>query len=532
MTKSPGTQQTNPSEPTHPQADASGRDPIAAVFTGKGASAVTGIRISGPNILALLKPLLSPRGKGAFEHAQMRLCSFRLAKQGEVLDEPMAVYFQGPKSYTGEDTVEVYAHGSPYVVSTLLQALFAHGFRAARPGEFTERAFLNGKLSLLDAEGIHELISAQTKAQWSSARALMSGRLAKHILVLREQLVSAMAHLEALIDFPDEGDTDGLAVGQHVKPIVKQVEKQAHHLLTTYRDGQVAAQGLKVVLLGPPNAGKSTLLNTLLKQDRAIVTDIAGTTRDYLEESCLIQGRLIRLIDTAGLRETQDEIEQLGIEKSRNLAQDADVVLHLLPVSPDATSEDSREKSADQSAFASADHSHSKSAWTPQKISKRISEHLNDLPEESEACSHILLLTKVDRLAVHDKTLGEPPGDPLRALKATIAGPDLNRRCLGISCKSAEGLADLEQRLCEEFDRHLTGLEGEEAYLTAPRHEQALHDTLACFERFYEAEEQGMYEECLAFELQTAARTLTELVGRIDSEDVLDSLFRSFCMGK
>ncbi len=307
-------------------------EPIAAVASGAGGGAVALVRISGAGCFDLAARCLPFLGTGpAVQLRAMRYGRCVDPKTGETLDDVMAVAFKGPASFTGQDSVEVFCHGGPYVLRRVLTAFFGVGIRAAEPGEFTRRAFLNGKMDLTEAEGIRALVEATSEHQWKAARQLATGKLKGAIERLRRELVESMAYLEAQIDFPDEGDTAHLhlsAVQQRATAVRATVER----LIASYDDGKVASRGLMVALLGEPNAGKSTLMNELLGRERAIVSDVAGTTRDYLEEPCLVEGRLIRLVDMAGVRaDATDAIEKIGVETARRLAAEADLVLFLVP---------------------------------------------------------------------------------------------------------------------------------------------------------------------------------------------------------
>jgi tRNA modification GTPase len=435
--------------------------PIVAVASGTG-GAIAVLRVSGPDVIALCARCL-PFLAGA---RVMRYGRFLDPASGETLDDVMAAAFPGPRSFTGEDSVEIFCHGGPYVIRRLLSTLYALGIRAAEPGEFTRRAFLNGKLDLTAAEGVRALVEAESEHQWKAARHLATGKLKDAIDALRTQLVEAMAYLEAQIDFPDEGDTAHLHTDA-VKTRVTAVRASIERLLATYDDGKVAARGLSVALLGEPNAGKSTLMNALLGRERAIVSDIAGTTRDYLEEPCLIEGRLIRLFDMAGVRDdTTDTIEQIGVATARRLAAEADLVLFLAP--------------SDRATAPAA-----------------------------PPFAHVKVVTKSDL--------------PLPAWA--------DSSWLPISVHSSSGLAALRSLLASSVDSHVSALR-EDVFITSARHAHALRSSLTSLDAFFTSLAAGAYEELLAFELQTAARALEQIIGRLDSEDILDKVFSEFCIGK
>jgi tRNA modification GTPase len=453
-------------------------DPIAALASGSGAAAVAVVRLSGERCHALLAPCLQPAGgprpTEAWPERTLKLARILDPKTGETVDEALVTLFHGPRSFTGEDAAEIHAHGGPYVVRRVLGVLFAQGFRQADPGEFTRRAFLNGKMDLTEAEGIRELVEAESHQQWIAARHLASGRLRVAIETLRQRLVETLAYLEAQIDFPDEGDTAHVD-RTHVRDRATEVAKHVGKLLRTYDSGRVASRGLMVALVGAPNAGKSTLMNELLGKERAIVTAIPGTTRDWLEERCLVDGRLLRLVDMAGLREDPDPVEAIGIAAARRLAKDADLVLFLVP--------------ADASEAAAAEIERWKQELAPRDA--------------------VTLLTKVD--------LGRPPwGEELTA----------------ISCRSGLGMEGLRRLLVDKVDRHLGKTGSEEAFVTTARHVAALTDAEAALAAFFAADRRHESVELLAFELQQAVRALRAIIGDVGTDDVLDKIFREFCVGK
>lgn len=447
-------------------------DPICAVASGGGRGAVALIRMSGRGVHSLADRVLRPHGVQARNYRRMQLYQLIDPSDGECIDEPMAVFFKGPRSFTGQDSVEIYCHGGLYIIKRVLDALYRIGFRAAEPGEFTKRAFLNGKMDLASAEGVKELVEAQSHQQWLAARSLATGRLSVAINKLREELVGAMAYLEASIDFPEEEDVESINRAV-VRERVQEVSDQVEGLIRSYQNGQVASQGLKVAIVGAPNVGKSTLLNRLLGKERAIVTDIPGTTRDYLEESCLINGRLFRIFDTAGVRQTDERVEKMGIENTLKIAQQADVVLALL---------DSSSSTEQRLEFEN---------WL-------VGMKLKD---------QILVATKSDINALGDK------------------------KWLPLSSHTGEGFVSLEEQLTQRVDDFVGEFE-EHVCITSARHLDALKRAQSRLKAFQSSEREGQYEECLAFELQGAAKALSQIIGAVEADDLLDKIFSEFCIGK
>ncbi len=448
----------------------SAREPIVAIASAPGIGAIALVRISGDGSHTIAKQLLPSTCviKPRYLH-HVDLCD---PKTHELIDDATIVFMRGPRSFTGEDSVEIFCHGGPFILQRLISALRSLGCRDANPGEFTMRAHLNGKIDLTTAEGINDLIHAQSHQQWLAARQLVSGMLRTDIEQLRRELLAAMAYLEASIDFPDEGDVN--VSRDEVIARVQKVSSGVERLLGSYRNGKIAARGLRVALVGLPNAGKSTLLNTLLGQERAIVTPEPGTTRDYLEESCIVEGRLIRLFDTAGIRTTKSQVEQIGIEASLRLANEAELVLVLVPA-------DSNE--ADLA-----------------EINKHVAHLASD--------KMIRLLTKSD-----------------------LGTPDWGKEWLPLSCAKNQGIDALRQVLAKAVDRCTSAL-SEDAFVTSARQANALQEAGVCLDNFFAAAAKDIFDECLAFELQSAARALASIIGVVDNDEVLGEIFTSFCVGK
>jgi tRNA modification GTPase len=449
-------------------------EPIAAVASGSGPGALGIIRVSGKGVWGIISPCFNfKQTQSDPQEKVLARRSFCNPASGQILDDVMVARFISPRSFTGEDTVEIYCHGGPYIVSEILTTIFAQGVRSAKPGEFTKRALLNGKLDLIAAEGIKTLVEAQSRQQWLSGRQLYGGTLREEIDSLRSSLIEAMAWLEAMIDFPDEGDTQRVHL-ENVKARVLTVEQKIMNLKGTFRSGHIANEGMMVALVGAPNAGKSTLFNTLLGKNRAIVNEVAGTTRDYLEEKCLINGRLIRLVDMAGIRETSDVVEQAGVLISKKLIGDCDVIVALFP--------------SDGSTFER------------DTMNAIFSEH----PDKKI----VRVLTKSD-----------------------LGSPSWAQGMCQVSCNSKDGVADLKNILQGIVDSHIHGIE-DSAFITSTRQLHCLEEALRAISGFWLGFNKNVGHELLAFELQEAARALTAVIGDLSNEDVLDKVFSDFCIGK
>lgn len=448
--------------------------PIAALASANGRAGVAIIRVSGQNCHEILRPFLVSEKLNSGLERVMQLTLFRDA-EGITVDELLVCFFKGPRSFTGQDSIEIFCHGGPHIIDRILQVLYSHGIRAAEPGEFTKRSFLLGKMDLSQAEAIHELVEAHSEQQLQSARYFAEGHFGKFISSLRKDLIGAMSYLAARIDFPDEGDTQDLGLSD-VYERVDSVSQHVNQLLATYNSGRIARSGLKLALLGAPNAGKSTLMNALLGQQRAIVTNVPGTTRDYLEEPCLIKGRLMNLIDTAGIRDSEEEVEKLGIERSLEIARQADLILVM--VSADS----------DQEGFQDA------AKWV----------------ETFGRAKCLCIQSKIDLMP---------------------EVKDRGNQWHFLSCKTGQGLDELQAILTTLFDKRVETLTNR-PFISKSRHFEILQNCRKHLDSFYQAAKEGFYDEILSFELQEAAKSLNLLIGDIGSEDILDAVFGEFCLGK
>ncbi len=437
-------------------------DTIVAIATAAGAGGVGIVRLSGPAAHAIGETLggrpLAPR--------QARYARFADG-DGEVIDDGIALYFRGPASFTGEDVVELQAHGSPVALQQLVAHCIALGARQARPGEFSERAFLNGKLDLAQAEAIADLIAASDARAARAARRSLDGEFSRRVEALMAQLLAIRVHVEAAIDFADE-PIDALG-GEALRAQLASTTTALADLLQQARRGQKLRDGLHVVLVGPPNAGKSSLLNALAGGDRAIVTAIAGTTRDVLRETIRIDGVELTLVDTAGLRESSDAIEAEGIRRARAELERADLALVVL---------DARDATVTRQAFAAELTAVSQALW---------------------------LHNKADLLASH---------------------PPLGAGGLYVSARTGEGVQALHQNLLA-----LSGGAGQGAFSARARHVDALERAAALLAEA--RSELGYERlELAADGLQRAHAALGEIGGRVDADALLGHIFSAFCIGK
>jgi len=482
------------------------RDTIYAPASGHGRAAVATIRISGPASGEGLARLLRGRLPEARRASLRRLVH---PATGELLDQALVLWMPGPASFTGEDQAELQIHGGLAVRSAVLQALGAlPHHRLAEPGEFTRRAFLNGRLDLTEVEGLADLIDAETEAQRRQALRQMSGDLSGRIASWRERLVDALASCEAALDFSDEDDVpDDVAAGALAAGA--EVRREIARALAGAGRGERLREGFQVVIAGPPNAGKSTLLNALARRDVAIVSPVAGTTRDIIEVRCDLGGLPVIFVDTAGLRESRDEIEREGIARARARVESADLVLWLVPPATNTA--------PFQSSLENTLHPHAEvpaEGW-PRSTHNRFASFeasLREAPQDEDGgCSPA---SSAARLHVATKAdLGPVP-----------PGVDL-----AVSARTGAGLPDLLSRIEEIAGRAMEA--GGDAVLTRERHRDVLTRVVDCLDRATLSGQTGAIE-LLAEDLRLALRQLGRMTGAVDVEEVLDRIFSSFCIGK
>lgn len=457
------------------------QETIYALASAAGRAGVAVVRTSGPLSHGAIQNLTGKLAKARFAH----LRTLKDPVSREILDQALVIWFPGPKSFTGEDCAEFHVHGSRAVLSALFQALDRLGLRQAGPGEFSRQAFGNGKLDLAQAEAIADLVDAETEAQRRQALAQLDGALSERYAQWRQQLIQILALLEADIDFPDEDLPTGL--NHQAWPLIESLSREIEAALTDAGRGQHIREGYPVAVVGAPNAGKSTLFNTLLGRDAAIVTDIAGTTRDILEAHLVLGGYSVTLSDTAGLRDSTDVVEAEGIRRARDQAKTAALRLWVL----DPSDGISRER-----------------------------------PEVSAAASpgpDGIQLQPGDFVLVNKQDRGIALPEPMRQACEAIG-----LKVYLISLKSGQGVSDFVEALTARVVSDLSLATFPSA--TRVRHQQRLQEAFTCLEAAKGALMSG--SELAAEDIRYASRALAQVSGRVDVEDVLDVVFSSFCIGK
>jgi tRNA modification GTPase len=455
-------------------------DTIVAPATAPGRGAVAIVRLSGPRAFEILAAIWKPRSPEQGAPRRLVLGDIVDPDHGITLDQAMAVVFPRPHSFTGEDVAELHCHGGPFLVRRVITVAMENGARFAEPGEFTRRAFLNGRIDLTEAEAIDDLVSARSDAALTQALDQLSGSLSRKIEQIRANIIRVSAHLEALIDFADE-DIRMTPMGEIANDLDGVLSFVAA-LHDTFIRGKIAHEGVRAAILGKPNAGKSSLLNLLLGSERAIVTDIPGTTRDVVEDTVHSGPYALVISDTAGLRETCDEIETLGIERARRAAADADLVLAVFDGSRDFDSDDA---------------------------------------QVVEMCRNrraIAILNKSDLPQVLDARRLESGG--------------LSAPVLAMSALKGDGLTALRDAILRVVEEIAGASPGAEVAISRERHRVALAQAIESLKHARESAMGTMPPEIVAVDVAAAADALARITGEVTTEDVLDAVFREFCIGK
>jgi tRNA modification GTPase len=447
-------------------------DTICALATAPG-GAIGIIRISGPQALEILSHVFT---KDVSQAQPNTIHYGHIKDRAEMIDEVMVSLFRAPHSYTGEDSVEISCHGSRYILNKVLALLIENGCRQANPGEFTQRAFLNGKIDLSQAEAVADLIASTNRATHQIAMSQLRGNFSSQLAQLREQLLKLTSLLELELDFSDHEDLE-FADRSELLELTKTIDNHITRLAHSFETGQALKQGIPVAIVGKTNVGKSTLLNALLKDDRAIVSDIHGTTRDTIEETMDINGIQFRFIDTAGLRKTDDEVEQIGIERTIQKIKQARIVIWLLDQRP---------------------------TWS----------EIDEMHELSKGKKCIYIHNKADLIDIHKFN---PYILPLSM----------------ISAKTGKGISNLKKRIFEEAERVGLTSNANDVIVTNARHYDALTRAHDHIQRVIDGLQMQLSGDLLSEDLRQALDTLAEITGgQITPNEVLGNIFKNFCVGK
>ncbi|MCA1803401.1 MAG: tRNA uridine-5-carboxymethylaminomethyl(34) synthesis GTPase MnmE [Rhodothermaceae bacterium] len=476
------------------------QDAIAAIATPLGEGGIAVIRVSGRDAIDLIEPVFT--GRKLTDQPTHTAHFGRLTHRDRVIDEVVVTLFRSPRSYTGEDTVEISCHGGVLITQAVLEAVLAAGARAALPGEFTQRAFLNGKLELSQAEAVADLIHATSKKAVETAHQQLEGELGRHIKEFRQQIIDATALVELELDFSEE-DVE-FAGRKQLLTLLGGLNDEIHKLLETYETGRIIKNGVRTVIAGKPNAGKSTLLNTLMGKERAIVSSIAGTTRDMIDADWSYEGLLFTLTDTAGIRETEDTIEAEGVKRSHKAIREADLVLYLVDLS-------------DRHSDAETD------------VISLLKKAAGDRP-------FLIVGTKTD-------LKNRQPGDQKNggggdSKMDTVSGqsqpiqiaPGLYTD-ITVSSTKGTGIDTLKRKMRDAVLESKT-IDTSSLIVTSSRHRDALEKAGRHLESAISDLNQGVSGDLLSIDLRGALHQLGLITGEITTEDLLDSIFSRFCIGK
>lgn len=453
---------------------------IAAISTAMSESGIGIIRVSGPEAVEIVSRIYrSKGGKKDINKVPTHTIHYGYIYDGEeLIDEVLVMVMRAPRTFTGEDTVEIDCHGGVYAMKRVLETVLKNGGKTASPGEFTKRAFLNGKMDLSQAEAVMDVIQAKNEYALKSSVEQLKGSVQKAIKDIRKDLIYHIAYIESALDDPEHINLEGYA--QELLEIVEKSQKEIDHLLKSASDGKIIKEGIRTVILGKPNAGKSSLLNVLVGENRAIVTDIEGTTRDILEEYINLHGISLRMIDTAGIRETEDVVEKIGVNRARDMAKEADLILYVVDSS-------------------------------------------RTLDENDEEI--ISMLDSRKAIVLYNKTDLEPKVD-MEILKNRV-----NRPVISVSAKEETGIRELEKEIKNMFFSGEISF-NDEVYITNARHKEALMEAADSLGLVKNSIEMDMPEDFFSIDLMNAYESLGRIIGESVGEDLVNEIFSKFCMGK
>ncbi len=455
------------------------KETIAAISTGITNSGIGIVRMSGKDAINILEKIFVPHKDIEVNKIESHTVYYgNITDDGHIIDEVLVVVMRAPNTYTREDIVEIDCHGGVFVVKKILDTVLKYGARIAEPGEFTKRAFLNGRIDLSQAEAVSDIINSKSSLALDASISQLRGNLKDAVKKLREKIIYHIAYIEAALDDPEhmslENYSEELAVDVDI--VINEIEK----LIRTSENGKMISQGIKTVILGKPNAGKSSLMNALLGEDRAIVTSIAGTTRDTLEESLRLSELSLNIIDTAGIRQTDDIVEKIGVNKAKDIAKDADLVIYVVDASVPLDEND-------------------------KDIIKIISDK-----------KYIVLLNKTD-------------------LECIVKSEDIEKETgvipVMISAKNNTGLDEFEKKVRDMFYDGKIEL-NDELYITNLRHKEALSESLESLKLVKESIDNDMPEDFFSIDLMNAYEVLGRIIGESVEDDLVNEIFSKFCMGK
>ena len=464
------------------------QDTIAAISTGMTNSGIGIVRISGSEALMIADRVY--KGKEKITEVPTHTIHYGHIVDGdETVDEVLVMVMHGPRTFTGEDTVEINCHGGTYVVSRVLETVLKAGARPAEPGEFTKRAFLNGKMDLSQAEAVIDVITSENEYALQSSISQLKGSVKNRIKDIREKIIYHTAFIETALDDPEHISVDGY--GEVLRAAAEEIIGQLKELIDSSDDGRIMKEGIQTVILGKPNAGKSSLLNILAGHERAIVTDIEGTTRDVLEEQIRLQGLTLNIIDTAGIRQTDDVVEKMGVDKAKEYAKDADLIIYVVDASRNLDENDEKifDLIYDKRTVILLNKSDLDTVVTEEMIREMI----------SQKCA--------DR-----QTAGQIP-------------------VIAISAKEEQGIKELENTVKTMFLKGDLSF-NEEVYITNARQKNALVNARESMKKVISSIDAGMPEDFYSIDLMDAYESLGNITGESIGEDLVNEIFSKFCMGK
>lgn len=451
---------------------------IAAISTAVSNSGIGIIRVSGNKAILIIDRIFEGKGK-SLKEVSSHTAHYGVIKDGDlIIDEVLVLVMRGPHSYTGEDTVEIDCHGGALVMKKILETVLRYGAVPAEPGEFTKRAFLNGRMDLSQAEAVMDIICSKNEYAMKSSVNQLKGSISRKVKELRSIILHQVAYIESALDDPEHISLDGY--GEELRSVIKPVVNEVKKMLDTADDGRIISEGIRTVILGKPNAGKSSLMNVLLGEERAIVTDVAGTTRDMLEEQIRLGDVFLKLVDTAGIRETEDIVEQIGVSRAKKAAEEADLIIYVVDGACPLDQND------------------------------------QDIIEMVRGRRAVVLLNKSDlKLVIEVEDLEKKTGHPV----------------ITISAKEEIGLKKLEKVVSEMFFHGKIGF-NDEIVITNVRHKMAFKNAFESLCMVMKGIEDEVPEDFLTIDLMDAYEKLGLIIGESVEEDLINEIFGKFCMGK